>query len=150
MTILVAVMFGSLHWAPESVGLWGPIAYFALLIGLRTLVPRDHRRGIRHVRRGQYELARNCFLESYAFFTRHAWIDRYRAIALLSPSYMSYREMALCNAAFCSMQAGDGKRGEQLYRQALEEFPDSGTASAALNMIESARHTGDEASGPDS
>ncbi|HEX7447932.1 MAG TPA: hypothetical protein VF306_10325 [Pirellulales bacterium] len=57
----------------------------------------------------------------------------------MSSSAISYREMALCNIAFCYAQLGNGENAELYYRRTLDEFPDSGLADAALRMIESVR-----------
>ena len=58
---------------------------------------------------------------------------------MMSASAISYREMALCNIAFCYSQLGDGQKAESYYRRALDEFPNSALAVAALRMIESVR-----------
>ncbi len=63
-------------------------------------IARAHRRGMRLYRSQQYAAAIQSFGESYDFFARHEWIDRFRAITMMSPSAISYREMALCNIAF--------------------------------------------------
>ena len=78
------------------------------------------------------------FERSYQFFTRHAWVDRWRYVALLTASRMSYREIALLNTAFCYSQIGDGKRSRDTYDQTLREFPDSQMAKTALRMMNSA------------
>jgi len=56
---------------------------------------------------------------------------------MMSPSAMSYREMALINIAFAYSQIGNGKRAKEYYERAQKEFPNSGMANAALKMIES-------------
>lgn len=50
---------------------------------------------------------------------------------------MSYREMALVNIAFAYSQIGNGERAKAYYQHALEEFPNSSMAIAALRLIES-------------
>ena len=56
---------------------------------------------------------------------------------MMSPSAMSYREMALINIAFAYSQIGNGIKAKEYYQQTQQEFPDSGMANAALKMIES-------------
>lgn len=75
------------------------------------------------------------FQRSHAFFAKHAWLDRWRALTLLSSTRVGYREMALLNAAFCLGQIG--KRDEALatYRQTLADFPDSKMAQTAIRML---------------
>lgn len=121
--------------------LYGAAAYLVYSIGSRTLIPIAHRRGIRLSRNQHFEQAIAAFEESYEFFTRHPWIDRFRSLVLMSPSAISYREMALCNVAFCYTQIGNGRKATEVYRRTLAEFPDSGMAAAALRMLESVGHS---------
>jgi tetratricopeptide (TPR) repeat protein len=117
----------------------GAAVYLTYSIGSRMLIARDHRRGMRLVHNQEYAAAIQAFEDSYSFFARNTWIDRFRAVVMMSASGISYREMALCNIAFCHSQLGDGEKAGSYYRQALDEFPNSGLATAALRMIESAR-----------
>jgi len=50
---------------------------------------------------------------------------------------MTYREMGLCNIAFCYSQTGMGEKAKAVYQQALNEYPDNGLAQAGLNMLTS-------------
>jgi hypothetical protein len=63
-------------------------------------IAREHRRGMRLYRSQPYAAAIQAYGESYDFFARHEWIDRFRAITMMSPSAISNREMGLCNIAF--------------------------------------------------
>src|SRR5215212_5466579 len=73
------------------------LMWFALASALQNLVPRHHRRGMAFVKQGDYEPAIEHFKNSYDYFTRNKWLDKYRSIILLSISRISYREMALLN-----------------------------------------------------
>ena len=117
------------------------LAYLACLLTLRNTVGASHRRGIRLVRRGRFEEAIPQFAASYDFFRRHAWVDRFRAVTLLSLSGISYREMALVSSAFCHTQIGEGKKARELYERALAEFPNSGMASTALKVLDAGRQS---------
>ena len=117
---------------------WGALAYLAYSIGSRMVVARAHRAGIALVRQQQFAAAITKFQESYEFFDRHRWIDRYRAITLMSPSAVSYREMAIANIAFCYGQLGDGARCRAYYQKCLELYPESGLATSALRMLDAA------------
>lgn len=81
-----------------------------------------------------FETAIVHFKESVDYFTRNSWVDQYRVITILSSSKMSYREMALCNIAFCYAQTGQAEKAKALYEEILEEYPD-GIAHYALNSI---------------
>ncbi len=118
------------------------LLYLTARLLLGSLVPRNHRRGIALSRSGDYSLAIREYEKSYAFFTRHSWIDRYRYIVLLSASRISYKEMALVNIAFCYSQTGDGNMAKKYYEKALGQFPDSGMARTALQMIHAVEKSG--------
>ncbi len=109
--------------------------YLSALFLLRNLVPRNHRKGVRAFKAGDYLQAIAEFDKSYEFFTRHPWIDRYRFLVLLSSSRISYTEMALINAAYCYAQVGDGQKAVEFYKKTLHQFPDSEIAKGGLNMI---------------
>ena len=48
---------------------------------------------------------------------------------------MNYREMALCNIAFCYGQIGNGTKAIEFYQKTLVEFPENGIAESALKML---------------
>ena len=139
----LALMTGAASLISKSSNglIYGVVAYLAYSWGTRLLIPRAHRRGLRLVRRRQFEQAASAFQESYDFFTRNLWLDRYRAIIMLSASGMTYREMALCNMAFCFSQIGEGAKAKEHYRRVLAEFPNNGLAQTTLRMIESAEQS---------
>src|SRR5205085_9239376 len=78
----------------------GAYLFYSLIVG-RLIIARHHRRGIRLVRQRLFAEAITAFEQSLEFFTRHAWVDRFRSITMLSAAGLSYREMALGNIAFC-------------------------------------------------
>ena len=117
------------------------IVYLCLFIGLRKMIPRNHRRGVAFLRVKEFEKAAQEFEASYRFFERHPWLDRFRYLTLLSASRISYREMALLNSAYCYGLIGDGRKMKEYYEKALQRFPDSDIAKLSLQMIESARNS---------
>ena len=104
---------------------------------VRRVLSGDHRHGITLFRAKKFAEAAPYFEASYRAFSLHPWLDRFRWLILGSGSSMSYREMALCNAAFCYAQVGDGARAKGLYEQVLREFPENSIATASLNLIRS-------------
>jgi len=116
---------------------WGTLVYLVYSFGSRSLLLRAHRRGMHHSKLQQYSEAIREFESSYSFFSRNSWIDRYRSITMMSPSAISYREMALANIAFSYSQLGQGTNAKAYYQRALDEFPNSMMARAALRLIES-------------
>src|SRR4051812_19780399 len=119
--------------------LYGALTYLVLSFILRSVIPQDHKKGMALVKEGRFKQAIPFFQESYSYFTRNEWIDKYRFLTLLSLSRISYTEMALNNIAFCYSQSGDGEMAEKMYLKTLEEFPGSGIAQAALRMIRSSK-----------
>ena len=123
---------------PSVLAVWTAMAvYLILSFTLKQTIPRSHRTGMAFLKSGDYARAAAEFEKSYAFFTRHSWIDRARFLTLLSSSRVSYTEMALLNLAFCCTQTGDGAGAKRYYEKALEQFPDSEMAKTALKMINS-------------
>ena len=111
------------------------VTYLILSIVLRNLIARKHREGMRLVRQRRFDEAIPLFEESVNFFTRNSWIDKYRYLTLLSSSRMSYREMGLCNIAFCYGQTNNGAQAKNYYERVLQEYPKNGLAIAGLNML---------------
>jgi hypothetical protein len=112
------------------------VPYFLLSLILSRVIPRHHRAGVSLFRQERFTEAIPRFQESYSFFARHQWLDRWRAIVLLSASRISYREMALLNVAFCLGQTGQRSECLAAYKRTLAEFPDSKMAQAAIRMID--------------
>lgn len=121
--------------------LFGALIYLILSFGLRTLFARDYRQGMKLVKQHQFENAIPFFEKSIAFFTRKAWVDKYRFLTLLSSSKMTYKEMGLCNIAFCYGQTNNGQKAKEFYEKALQEFPENGIATAGLNILNSSAKT---------
>jgi tetratricopeptide (TPR) repeat protein len=119
--------------------LFGLVTYIILQAILRYTITLDHRRGIGLYKDKKYKEAIMEFEKSYAFFSKHRWVDKYKSITLLSASRISYLEMALINMAYCYGQIGKGAKSKELYEEALKEFPDSQMALSALRMLESAK-----------
>ena len=110
-------------------------AYLVLVYFLRFFLAKYHRYGMLLLKRGEFEAAIQNFELSYSFFQKHAWLDKFRALFLLSSSRISYKEIALVNTAYCYSQLGNGAEAKAYYQQALKEFPNSGIAKAGLNML---------------
>lgn len=119
----------------KDAGLYGALTYLILSMGLRYFIPKNHGEGMKLTKNNQFEKAIAEYEKSYQFFTKNDWIDKYRFITLLSSSKMNYREMALCNIAFCYGQIGNGTKAIEFYQKTLVEFPENGIAESALKML---------------
>jgi tetratricopeptide (TPR) repeat protein len=135
--LVAAMAVGWLATRSPAGAFGGAAAYLIYSYGSRSLALGAHRRGLCLIRAARFEEAIRAYQESYDFFSRHAWLDRYRSVALMSPSAMSFREIALVNIAFAYSQIGNGEKAKEFYQRALDEFPTSAMASAALTLIES-------------
>ncbi len=113
----------------------GATLYLTYSLGSRALLTREHRRGLRLVKLGRCAEAIAAFERSADFFTRYRWLDRFRALTMLTPSHYGYREMALTNIAFCCAQLGDAERTKAAYQRVLRDYPNNELARAALNLI---------------
>jgi len=122
---------------PQKALLFGAGTYLLISFSLRNFIPKDHRNGIKKLDSENYQTAIKDFENSYSYFKKNEWIDKYRFLTLLSSSNMSYREMALANIAFCYGQIGNGEKSKEYYERTLKEFPESGLAKSALKMINS-------------
>lgn len=130
--IVLASLTGS-----QTPAIMGALAYFGTSVVLKRTVAQHHRKGISHLKIGEFGPAIELFEQAYEFFNRYRWVDDWRYITLLSSSRVSYREMALLNMAYCYGQLGEGDRSREFYDKTIAEFPDSAMATAAIKMLDS-------------
>ncbi|MFA0962497.1 tol-pal system YbgF family protein [Roseivirga sp. BDSF3-8] len=116
-------------------GIYAFFTFLALSILLR-LIPGEHRKAVSAYHKGAYREAIAHFEKSYAFFSRHAWLDRTRYISLLSASKMAYREMALLNIAYSHGQLGNLSEMRKYVERTVKEFPKSKPARGALALMD--------------
>jgi tetratricopeptide (TPR) repeat protein len=133
MAALIAVCYALGFHNPVFAG---ALVYLILSFTLRRAIPRHHRAGLRFFKQERFADAIPQFQQSHEFFLEHAWLDRWRALTLLSSSRVSYREMALLNLAFCLAQTGQRQQALATYKQALAEFPDSKLAQVSIRMLD--------------
>ncbi|MDH5526830.1 MAG: hypothetical protein OEY97_05920 [Nitrospirota bacterium] len=112
------------------------VLFLILPLGLPQLAARGHRRGAGRLKREQFTEAIGEFQSAYDFFSRHPWLDRYRALILFNASAFSYREAALISIAYCHARMGNVAGYRAYLERALAEFPDSQMAKNSLNMLD--------------
>lgn len=133
----------SLYWylLPNHDGteplLLGAVTYLVYSIGSKYLIATQHRRGMKALSRNEFDVAIEHFENSYRYFSKHAWLDRFRSITMLSPSVWSYREMSLLNIASVFMRKGDFAAAETACQCVLAEFPNNEIVVSTLAMIRS-------------
>ncbi|ULQ58634.1 hypothetical protein K7I13_08665 [Brucepastera parasyntrophica] len=117
--------------------IFGSLAYLLVSFSLRNFLAKDHREGMKLTRMEKYDEAIPVFEKSVNFFTTYNWIDKYRYLVMLNSSKYSFKEMGLCNIAFCYSQTGNAEMTKKYYEIILEQYPNNGIAQAGLNLINS-------------
>ncbi|MFT4093590.1 MAG: tetratricopeptide repeat protein [Niabella sp.] len=117
--------------------LLGLLTFYVLSLLLRNLVAKNQRLGMRLVKQQKFTEAIPFFEKNVSYFSNNNRVDKYRFLTLLSSSKMTYKEMGLCNIAFCYSQTGDGLKAKEYYERVLKAFPENGLAIAGLNMLKS-------------
>jgi hypothetical protein len=140
--LAVIVAFAFRVTEPALAFLIAALAWSVFTRVLRLSLTSQFRRGIARLRKARFTEAAPLLEASYSAFARRPWIDRFRFVLLGNASSMSYREMALCNAAFAYAQVGEGTRAIQLYEQTLREFPASSLATSSLQMLRAGQSVG--------
>ncbi|MEY4566074.1 MAG: hypothetical protein RLY14_1044 [Planctomycetota bacterium] len=130
----IAGFFLNRQWGVAA----GALLYVFTSLMLRKKLAKHHQQAIRHCANRQWGSAVEEYQQSLQFFASYPWVDRYRAVTMLS-SGLSYREMGLLGMGFCYGQLGKGNESFSSYRQCLDEFPDSQIAATALRLMESAK-----------
>ncbi len=136
--IVIGIIIYLYHLAAvDEPFIFGALTYSLLTLVLRKLIAKNHRQGIKLVRQQKFADALPHFEKSVEYFSKNNWVDKYRFLTLLSSSRMTYKEMGLCNIAFCYSQTGNGQKAKEYYEQVLKEFPENGLAIAGVNTLKS-------------
>jgi len=110
--------------------------YLAYSFGSRLLLTRAHTKGRQLAVKGQYEQAIAKFEQSYNFFSKYPWVDRFRALTMMTPAAMEYREMALVNIAYCYVQLRKVEQARKYYQRLLTEYPNNPMAQKSLDYLD--------------
>jgi hypothetical protein len=87
MAILMIVAYGIVPNVTASGAMAiGALAYLAYSLFSRRILAKHHRLGIRAFREGHFGAAIGHYNQSIEFFERYPWIDRFRAVTMMSPS----------------------------------------------------------------
>ena len=140
LTVMELLIYIYYIFKSQEPFLYGALTYLGLSFCMRKFVAHDHREGMRLVKQHNFTDAISKFEKSIDFFTKNNWLDKYRFLTLLSSSKMTYKEMGLCNIAFCYSQINNGQKAKEYYEQTLMEFPQNGLAIAGLRMINAAKN----------
>jgi tetratricopeptide (TPR) repeat protein len=113
------------------------VVYYCLYIELNILIPTDHRKGIQLIKKGKFEEAIPCFQKSADYFTKYAWIDKYRYLTLLLSSKRTMWEISMCNEAWCLLQIKKIDEAKRIYEKVLDKYPKNAVANTSIMTINS-------------
>lgn len=139
LIMLVLITLGWRIFSPDdfwSGSVYGVVAYLVYSFGSKSILLKNHRRGIYFEKLGSYDDAIGEFQLSYQFLNRHQWVDKYRCVTMLDSSAVPYQEMALCNIAYSHVQLQQPVQALQYYRRALAEFPESEMAKNGVLHVD--------------
>jgi tetratricopeptide (TPR) repeat protein len=136
--LLVFLLLSGLFYLVDKVWFiyYAFAVYILLSILLQNLIPTDHNKGIKLIKQEKFEEAIPHFKNSVDFFTKHSWIDKYRSVTLLISSRRTFREISLCNLAYCLTQVRRIDEAKKMYEDVLLEYPNNIVAKAALKTFE--------------
>lgn len=99
----IAFIYFFSRWFPGKVyGLFTGVLVFLMVLLLQQYIHRrPFRRGIKYLKKNEYDAAITCFQESLKHFEQYPFLDRYRYLLLISASEISCKEMALKNIVAC-------------------------------------------------
>ncbi len=100
-----------------------------------SLIPASTFDGTKLLRAGRYEEAIPFIQKDINYFSERSWIDRFRFALMISSSSRSFREMSLCNMAYCLLQSGKVKDAKELYENVILQYPENAVAQAQLNTM---------------
>ncbi len=100
--------------------LFGCLSYLILAWCLRFIFQKHHMNGMRFLRAKNYSHAAAAFQQSHDFFEKHAFIDKYRVITMLSSSAIPYQQMALNNMGICYLYMGEDAKALDVFKKLAE------------------------------
>lgn len=125
----------------------GAAVYFAYSQISKRVLARHHFRGMRRLQQGRYDEALGAFEQYLAFIERHPWIDRYRALVMLTAEAYSCRESAMNNIIFCYGQMGQVVDMKAWLHKLIDEYPSNVFAVTTLSLIKAIESSVDSTGG---
>lgn len=102
---------------------------------IRYTIMLNNVKGIRCLKKSDFEGVIRYFDKSNVFFTEHEFLNKYGFIVFLSPSKYTLKEMALVNLAYSYAQKGDIARTKEFYEECLKINPQNGMALSSMNFL---------------
>lgn len=134
--VLIIIAGACLLIKPLHYGMMaGAACYLVLANGLRGILLRHHRNGVKFMNARQYDRAADAFEASLLFFTQHEWVDKYRYITMFQASQASYKQMDMYNLGVCYACMNLMEKAKACLEEVLS-MPSSGEITpAALALI---------------
>lgn len=100
--------------------MFGGTTYLILAWTLRLTLQRHHRKGLKLLRQKKYKEAAAAFQNSFSFFTKHPWIDKYCFITMFSSNAIPYGQMAVNNLGICYLHMGEDAKALEAFTKLAE------------------------------
>lgn len=123
--------------AGERGAIWGALGFLLFrLIVVRKGVLKDHARGVALTRKGDFEQALACFVQSEAVWNERPFLDRHRALILGSAVRYPFLFLSIFNQAYCLARLG--RKPEAMERLAVLDGmdPDSQLVKGLRDLLE--------------
>jgi len=111
------------------------VLFLLILFNTQLFFPICLQTSINNIKQGKFEAAIPYIHQTIDFFTKHAWIDKYRALLLISNARSSLLESNWCNLAFCHLQLGAIQDAIDVYEDILKKYPNNINAQSGLRTI---------------
>jgi tetratricopeptide (TPR) repeat protein len=89
----------------------------------RLLVPRSVYISTELIRNAEFDKAIPEIDKALMYFDKHAWIDKYRILLLISSSKRSIKEILIINKVYCLSQTGHEEEAQTLYKSVIKQYP---------------------------
>jgi tetratricopeptide (TPR) repeat protein len=116
------------------------LAFFVYLILTYTarhlFFPAVMHEGLKLIKEEKFEQAIPSVQKTIDYYTKKAWVDKFRFLLLISSSKKTIREMTICNLAYCYLQTGEIQKSKKIYSEVLRQYPENINAKSMLNTID--------------
>lgn len=110
--------------------------YLAITYSIKySMIPGSTFTGVKFLKKGQFEEALPFIEKDIEYYSSKPWIDKYRFLLMISSSALSFREMSLCNRAWCLLQTGRVKETIDQYESVIRHYPQNVVTRAQLKTI---------------
>ncbi|MDR1476523.1 MAG: hypothetical protein LBI17_00125 [Rickettsiales bacterium] len=124
------------RWNPAFFGGCVVLLAIGMSIVLMWIFQWHFMRGMRYMKRNEYERAIVEFEKNLNFLSMHRYLDRFRMLFMLNASKLPLRELTMYNIGSCNSYMGRTPQALKYYRTILNENPKNYLAVAVLEVYE--------------